>query len=169
MLLDTPGVSLRSASGNRDAVVLDGDYVTTEIIQVAASNVTVADLTLREAYNHPIHVMSSATADTTGALIYNVHIIDPGQQAIKINPVDSAHFPDQGVVACSQIELTDQGRAHIRDNCYTGGVDAHQARGWVIRDNIDSRILVRERSLRACHPFLARLARYGCRAQPAAR
>jgi len=31
--------------------------------------------------------------------------------------------------------LTDAGRANIRSNCYTGGVDAHQARGWVIRDN----------------------------------
>jgi hypothetical protein len=133
--LDSQGVVLRGASGNRDAVVLDGNYLTTEIIQVAASDVTIADLTLREAYDHPIHVMSSATADITGTLIYNVHIVDPGQQAIKINPVDTSHFPDQGVVACSKIELTDQGRSHIRDNCYTGGIDAHQARGWVVRDN----------------------------------
>ena len=133
--LDTPGVSLRSASGNREAVVLDGNYLTTEIIQVAASDVTVADLTLREAYDHPIHVMSSTSAHTTGTLIYNVHIIDPGQQAIKINPVDASHFPDQGAIACSRLELTDQGRPHIRDNCYTGGIDAHQARGWVVRDN----------------------------------
>ena len=35
----------------------------------------------------------------------------------------------------SHIELTDAGRPHIRDNCYTGGIDAHQSRGWVIRDN----------------------------------
>ena len=133
--LDTPGAALRCASGNRDAVVLDGDYLTTEIIQVAASHVTVADLTLREAYNHPIHVMSSATEDVTGTLIYNVRIIDPGQQAIKVNPVDTSHFPDQGVIACTLIELTNQGRPHIRDNCYTGGIDAHQARGWVVRDN----------------------------------
>jgi hypothetical protein len=133
--LDTQGIVLRGASGNREAVVLDGNYQTTEIVQVAASDVTVADLTLREAYDHPIHVMSSATEDITGALIYNVHVIDPGQQAIKINPVDTSHFPDQGVIACSKIELTDQGRPHIRDNCYTGGIDAHQARGWVVRDN----------------------------------
>ena len=137
--IDTPNVTLRSASGHREDVVLDGNYITTEIIQIVASDVTIADLTLREAYDHPIHVMSTSNADVTGTLIYNVHIIDPGQQAIKINPYtgeNALYFPDDGVVACSHIELTDAGRPHIRDNCYTGGVDAHQARDWVIRDNI---------------------------------
>jgi hypothetical protein len=137
--IDTPSVTLRSASGNREAVILDGNYVTTEIIQIVASNVTVADLTLREAYNHPIHVMSSSTTDTVGTLIYNVHTVDPGEQAIKINPytADNAlYFPDDGEIACSHIELTDAGRPHIRNDCYTGGIDGHQARGWVIRDNV---------------------------------
>jgi hypothetical protein len=135
----TPDVTLRSASGDREAVVLDGGYVTTEIVQIVASHVTIADLTLRKAYNHPIHVMSSNGADTTDVVIYNVRVSDPGQQAIKINPYTAKHanaFPDDGLVACSHIELTDTGRSHIRDNCYTGGVDAHQARGWTIRDNV---------------------------------
>ncbi len=136
---DVPNVTLRSASGNRESVILDGNYVTTEIIQIVASNITIADLTLRRAYDHPIHIMSSNSADTTGTLIYNVHIIDPGQQAIKINPYtgeNALYFPDSGVIACSHLELTDAGRPYIRDNCYTGGVDAHQARDWVIRDNL---------------------------------
>ncbi len=133
--LDVPGVTLRSASGNRSAAVLDGNYLTTEIIQIVASNVTVADLTLREAYYHPIHVMTGDSSHTLDTLIYNVHIIDPGEQAIKINPASTGYYPDDGVIACSRIELTDAGRPHIRNNCYTGGVDAHQARGWVIRDN----------------------------------
>jgi hypothetical protein len=130
-----PNVTLRSASGNREAVVLDGNYLTTEIVQIVASNATLANMTLREAYDHPIHVMSSAASSTLGTIIYNVHLIDPGQQAIKINPVPGGYFTDNGLIACSQIELTDAGRPHIRDNCYTGGVDAHQSRGWTIRDN----------------------------------
>lgn len=135
LLFDTPGVTLRSASGNRQAVVLDGNYITTEIVQIVASDVTIADLTLQEAYDHPIHVMSTETSHTLNTLIYNVHIIDPGQQAIKINPIPGGFYTDEGVIACSQIELTGAGRAHIRDNCYTGGVDAHQSRGWTVRDN----------------------------------
>jgi len=137
--LDVPGVTLRSASGDREAVILDGNYVTTEIVQVVASDVTIADLTLREALYHPIHVMSTASGDALNTLIYNVHILDPGQQAIKINPVPGGHYPDDGLIACSHIELTDAGRPRvweINGSCYTGGVDAHQAQGWVVRDNL---------------------------------
>jgi hypothetical protein len=135
LLLDVPHVTLRSKSGNREAVVLDGNYVTTEIVQVVASDVTIADLTLRKAFYHPIHV-STDGEDTRNTLIYNVHILDPGQQAIKINPAPGGHYPDSGEIACSRIELTDAGRTYIRDDCYTGGVDAHQAWDWAVRDNV---------------------------------
>ncbi|HID51234.1 MAG TPA: hypothetical protein EYP41_04240, partial [Anaerolineae bacterium] len=134
--LDTPNVTLRSASGSREAVILDGNYVTTEIIQIVASNVTIADITLREAYYHPIHVMTTDAGDTLNTIIYNVHIIDPGEQAIKINPAADGTYPDNGLIACSHIELTDAGRPSIRNNCYTGGIDAHQAQGWTVRDNL---------------------------------
>lgn len=142
--LDVPGLSLRSTSGNRENVILDGGYLTMEIIQIVASDVTVADLTLQRAYNHPIHVSNNTDpgavpGDVTGTLLYNLHIIDPGQQAIKINPdpgQSATYFVDDGVIACSHIALTDAGRERIRGNCYTGGVDAHQAQGWTIRDNL---------------------------------
>jgi hypothetical protein len=44
--VSTPGLTIRSASGNREAVILDGNYQTTEIIHVTASHVTIADLTI---------------------------------------------------------------------------------------------------------------------------
>jgi len=134
--IDVAGMVLRSASGNREAVVLDGNYDTTELIQIVASGVTVADLTLREAYYHPIHIMSSESLSTADTFLYNLHIIDPGEQAVKINPVGTEYFTDNGVIACTHIELTDTGHSYIRNNCYTGGIDAHQSRGWLVRDNI---------------------------------
>ena len=137
---DTSGVTMRSASGNREAVILDGDYVTTEIVVIAASDVTIADLTLKRAMYHPIHVTAGNSANTENTLIYNVHVIDPGQQAIKINPNGPrTYFPDNGTVACSHIELTDAGRPQItaiNGSCYTGGIDGHGAWGWTVRDNL---------------------------------
>jgi hypothetical protein len=137
---DVPGVTLRSASGNRNAVILDGNYQTTEIVYIVASNVTIADLTIKRAKYHPLHVTASSNADTENTLIYNVHVIDAGQQAIKINQnVAKTHFPDNGTVACSHLELTDAGRPQvwaINGSCYTGGIDGHQAWGWIIRDNL---------------------------------
>lgn len=137
--IDTPNITLRSESGDREAVILDDNYKGSEIITVAASNVTIAEITIMRAGTHPIHVVSTNNGDILNTLIYNVHIIDPGQQAIKVNPNGSGYYTDNGVVACSTIELTDAGRAkvlEINGSCYTGGIDAHQSQGWVVRDNI---------------------------------
>lgn len=139
LYMTTPDVTLRSASGNRESVILDDNYSGTEIITIAASNVTIADLTIKRAGTHPIHVVSTDGGDTLNTLIYNVHIIDPGQQAIKINPhAGKVNFTDDGEVACSTLELTAAGRDkvfEINGSCYTGGVDGHYSRGWKIRDN----------------------------------
>ncbi len=128
------GVSLRSASGERNAVILDGGYSIGEIALVQASDITIADMTLQRAQWHPIHVTGASDHTIEGVVIYNVAVIDPGQQAIKINAVDDTYFSDYGTIACSRVEMTDAGRSHV-DNCYTGGIDAHAALGWVIRDN----------------------------------
>lgn len=128
------GVTLRSYSGDRDRVILDGDYVTGELISIYASNVTIADLTLRRAYYHPIHISGPDNNPISGVKIHNVRIVDPGEQAIKINPIDDG-WVDDGIIECSSIELTDAGRNQVRNNCYTGGIDAHAARGWTVRRN----------------------------------
>jgi hypothetical protein len=135
LLFATPGVTLRSASGDRDAVVLDGNYQGGNLVAIVASNVTVADLTLRRSWHHLVHV-TPQSAHVTGTLLHNLRAIDPGEQAIKVNANGAQTlFADDGVIRCSRIELTDAGRPHIRNGCYTGGIDAHRARGWHVHDN----------------------------------
>ena len=133
LVFATPGVTLRSFSGDRDAVVLDGAYQTSELVSILASNVTVADLTLRRAYDHAVHA-SGDGSPITGVRLYNLRVVDPGQQAVKVNPIGEG-WVDDGALECSSLELTDAGRTQIRDNCYTGGIDAHAARGWIVRRN----------------------------------
>ncbi len=132
-------ITVAGASGKRGDVILDGGYNSLEIFQIVASNVTIKDLTIQRVVNHPIHAMPSDSTDSTGILIDNIHIIDPGQQAIKINQNSTkTHSVNSGIVSNSLIELTDTGRAWVWDingSCYTGGVDAHHATGWQIRDN----------------------------------
>ena len=62
------------------------------------------------------------------------HGVDGGEQFIKIN-TGGGQFADNGVIRCSSFELTDIGRTFIRNNCYTGGIDMHQGRGWQISLN----------------------------------
>lgn len=133
--LRTAGVQLRGKTGNRDDVIIDAEYGNArEMVNLVGSNTVLADLTLMRSLDHPIHVQPF-TASASGVLIHNVHIIDPGQQAIKVNQ-NGSFFTDNGTIRCSKIELTDIGRTAIRDNCYTGGVDIHQSRGWKIHDNV---------------------------------
>ncbi len=132
-------LTIRSESGDREKVILDGGYVTAETIQIAASGVTVSDITLKRAKYHLIHVMATSTSDANNTVIKNVHLIDPGQQAVKINQNSAkTRFTDNGTISGSRIEMTEAGRKkviEINGSCYTGGVDAHQSRGWKIYDN----------------------------------
>ena len=65
LIFRTPGVSIRSESGNRENVILDGkrgdgrlrrQNCINEIISIRASNVTVADLSICHARDHGIHI-----------------------------------------------------------------------------------------------------------------
>jgi hypothetical protein len=141
--ITTAGITIRSKSGNRGAVILDSKHVdngTGGIISVRASDVTIAHLTLKEARFHAIHVSGGQSATTTGIRIHDVHVLDPGEQGIKIN-ASGTNYTDDGEVACSRLEMTRPGAAFVQtkvssgSKCYTGGVDAHDARGWVVRDN----------------------------------
>jgi hypothetical protein len=137
----TPGITLRSASGNASAVILEGIYVADEILFVSASNVTIAEMTVTHAVNHPIHISPpDAGPDVTGVRLYRMRIIDGGEQFVKVNPNGARTFwVDNGRLECSTLLLTDAGRPHVVSlpglPCYTGGIDAHSARGWVVRRN----------------------------------
>ncbi len=134
----TAGVTLRSESGNSEAVVLDGAYSTDEVLRVTASNTTIAELTVTRAVNHPIHVYPAATTSITGMRFYRVRFIDGGEQFLKINHSSNGAYPDDGTVECSYFEMTDLGRPHVErtpGGCYTGGIDGHGSRGWVVRLN----------------------------------
>lgn len=133
------GVTLRSVADDAEAVILDGEYLTNEILTIQASNVTVAHVTVTRAVDHPIHVFPGDAGDVTGTRLYGLRIIDGGEQFVKINPNGARDaWVDDGAVECSLFRMTDAGRPQVERSpggCYTGGVDAHSARGWTVRNN----------------------------------
>jgi hypothetical protein len=144
LVFRTPNVTLRSATGNRDDVVLDGNfrngaYVSREIISIFASDITIADVSIQRAWDHAVHITPPVGSNISGVMLHNVRIADTATQAVKINPTDAANHTDNGVIRCSSIELTDAGRPLVRNEflpCYTGGIDAHRAYGWTVADNV---------------------------------
>jgi parallel beta-helix repeat protein len=136
-----PRITLRSLSGDRDKVILDGKYAgkVSQILSIRADDITIADLTITRADSHPIHITG---VDRT--LVHNVKIIDGAEQFIKINTATYngvLEFPDNGTVRCSHMELTPAGRPNVQNHggnigCYTGGVDMHAGWGWKFHDNV---------------------------------
>jgi hypothetical protein len=132
--LSKSGLSLRAASGDRDAVLLDGGRMLDELVIIEASRTSVAHLTLANAKTHAIRVTGAADTDTTQAQIYDVVIRDPGKQAILITRSTAGTYPDHGEIGCSQLYLGDLGRAAL-DGCEIAGIDARGVRGWDVHDN----------------------------------
>ncbi len=119
------GLALRGGSGKRDDVVLDfGGMDSGHFgILVSASDVTIADLTIRNAQDHGVSIQG---ADRP--ILYNLRVLDTGDQLIKVNPAGNGS--EDGLLACSRLEYTT-----AAPDEYTNGISAHQAHRWVVRDN----------------------------------
>jgi hypothetical protein len=124
------GIALRGATGQRGDVVLDfggmsGGHFG---ILVDADDVTIADLTIRNATDHGV-----AINGRDRPVLYNVHILDIGDQLVKVNPWGDGS--EDGLLACSRLEYT-----NTAPDEYTNGISAHDAHRWVVRDNAWIRI-----------------------------
>lgn len=136
--VNTPGITIRSDSGNREGVIIDGGY---NNVSLNADDSTIADLTLRNPRFHNVQVRGEK--GVSRAKIYNVHLVDAGQQFVKVSTGDGTlrKFADEGLVACSLIEYStfSQG-TDVSPPSYTNGVDILAGKGWIIRDNIFRKI-----------------------------
>jgi hypothetical protein len=130
-------VAIRAASGNREAVVVRGRGMSNtsygnvpHVIAVYdATDVLVADMTLRDAYFHLVQIHGEQDADRVR--LSNLHLIDAGEQFVKGSTAGPpGPYADDGIVECSLFEYTDRARSW-----YTNGVDVLAGSGWIIRDN----------------------------------
>ncbi len=133
--IEVSGITIRSASGNRKAVVIEGRGMKGSVshcLQLAGSNITVRDVTLRKVKNHAIQIHGELNADS--AKIINVHILDTGEQMVKVS-FDSnkrSYGADNGILEKCLLEYS-AGRG---PQYYIGGIDAHNAKNWKVRNNI---------------------------------
>jgi uncharacterized repeat protein (TIGR01451 family) len=126
-------ITLRSLSGNRDAVQIVGNGMNGGFqngFEVSGDYFTIADVTIGEVRNHPIQIHGERGVDFP--LIHNIRIINAGEQMIKVSyESGNSNSSDNGVVQWSEFEYT----AGVGPRYYIGGYDAHQAHDWIIRNN----------------------------------
>jgi hypothetical protein len=77
--------------------------------------------------------------------LYRLALVDASQQFVNVNSNGGPGSVDGGRLECSTFRLTAAGRPRVSTvlPCYTGGVDAHAAHGWVVRLNRFSGIYCR--------------------------
>ena len=127
-----PGVTLRSRSGNPDRVVLhgrgmEGDHIGVAI-GVGATDVTIADITVRSVGYHAVQVRGERAA--SGFTLHNAKLQDTGQQLLKGSYADNGPVASYGLIACSEFAYSTSAPSD-----YTNAIDLLGTRSWTIRDN----------------------------------
>lgn len=128
-------VVIRGATNDRDDVVLAGygrdnaDYgPVPHGIWVSGDvrRLTIANLTIGETYFHAICFNPGPTSPR----VYNVHLVNAGQQLLKTNPNPDGSGIDNGVIEYSLFEYAPESR-----DWYANAIQVLAGRNWVIRDN----------------------------------
>jgi hypothetical protein len=133
-------VAVRGATNNREDVVLVGRGMSNSSYGAVphgiwtgngVNGVTIANLTIRDVYYHPVIF----NAGTESPRLYNVRLLDAGEQFVKANPDGAGGGVDNGIVEYSVLEYTTTARGY-----YTNGVDVHTGQNWIVRHNLFRRI-----------------------------
>ena len=129
-------VTVRGATANRDDVVILGSGMNVRGVNIPlkvenAQGVTIANLSIGEAFFHPIQLQGEQGADRIR--ISNVRLFDAGEQFLK-STVDfqNPNGVDDVIVEHSLIEYTVIGP----DHGYTEGIDVHYGANWQVRHNV---------------------------------
>lgn len=159
LIIQTDNITLRSASGQREKVILDGGGALGELVALSrCSGVTVADLTVQNVRWNGIKINSDTNVQR--ATIYNCVLHNIWQRGIKgvkvpeqnrerIRPADCRiqyclFYNDRP----KQFSDDPTDTAENFGGDYIGGIDAMYAKNWIISDNVFIGIQGRTRSAR---------------------
>jgi len=130
-LSNVHNVSVRSAGGDRDKVVIKGPGMKHERGKPnfsglnwsgSCSGLLLANLTIRDFRYHGIHITGKDVR------IYNCRFVDMGQQLVKVNAAGD-QIPDKGVLEYCLIEYTDR----LWGGNYTQGISIVRGKNWTVR------------------------------------
>ena len=136
LYINAPNVTLSGKSGNRANAIIQGDAMSANarvgnLLRVAGSGFKLNGLTLRRSRWHLIQIVGESNADSPE--ITNCILQDAYEQMLKvtIDPNNLNTTSDNGLVENCVFEYT----AGIGPQYYIGGIDAHGAKNWIIRNN----------------------------------
>ena len=131
LFIHNDNVTIRSASGNRDNVVIAGGGMEGTVpycFSIEGNNCTVADITLGDVRDNALLILH----DSDDFLIHNVRFFNSGEFMLKVASAGGAATrTERGEVEWCLFEYT----AGEAPDTYTGGINALQAVDWVVHHN----------------------------------
>lgn len=128
----TDGIAIIGKSGDREKVIISGAGMNGDIpygFWIAGDDVTLQNLTIQNVRAHCIQT----DVNTDGLRVRNCILRDAHEQLLKI-PYDMGNkdFSENGLVENCRFYFT----KGVGNQYYTGGVDGHYCKNWVIRNNV---------------------------------
>ena len=136
LYINAPNITIAGPTGGRANVIIQGDAMSATavvgtVIRVAASGFQLHDVTLQKSKYHLIQIAGETNAQAP--VIRDCILRDAYEQMIKVSndPTIPNAESDNGTVENCVFEYT----AGIGPEYYIGGIDAHQAKNWLVRGN----------------------------------
>lgn len=128
----TGGIAIGGKSGDRTRVIISGAGMNGDIpygFWISGDNVTIQNLTIQDVRAHCIQT----DVNTDGLRVDNCILRDAHEQLLKI-PYDTGNkdFSENGIVENCLFYFT----KGVGNQYYTGGVDGHYCKNWIIRNNV---------------------------------
>jgi hypothetical protein len=129
-------VTVRGATNSRDDVILQGAGMTNPNHNGAefgfwvgddVQRLRLANLTVRDFYTHPIIMNAGPQAPH----LYNLHLINGGEQLLKTNPYPDGSGINDGIIEHSVFEYETTSR-----NWYANAIQVLGGSNWIIRNNL---------------------------------
>lgn len=142
-------VQIRGATGNPADVVIQGAGMLNGIVPFGfqiftASDVLIADLSVRNVYYHAVAVQGDQGAHQVR--LYHLRLADAGQQIVKGVP-----GADDVTIEYSELFTSNGAVNHPEGSppgsCYTNAIDGVGADRWIVRDNFIHDIRCQDLSL----------------------
>ncbi len=142
-------IQIRGATGNAADVVIQGAGMLDSVVPFGfqvftASDVLIADLSVRNVYYHAIAVQGDQGARQVH--LYHLRLSDAGQQIIKGVP-----GADDVSIEFSELFTSNGAVNHPEGSppgsCYTNAIDGVGADRWIVRDNLIHDIRCQDLSL----------------------
>ncbi|HEX2959672.1 MAG TPA: choice-of-anchor Q domain-containing protein [Chitinispirillaceae bacterium] len=121
-------IVIKSLSGNRDKVIVSGGGMsggTNYGFWIPAHNVTIQGITIKDVTTHCIQT----DVNSHKLRVINCVLKDAYEQLLKVPAGNGTS--DSGLVEGCLFEFS----KGVAENYYTGGIDCHRSKDWIVRNN----------------------------------